>query len=92
MPACMMERLALAEAGSLAAAATRRKQLIVSRTVHPEARQVLATYARGLDLDIVEIGCVDGVIDVKALTSAISDQTAAVLVQSPNFFGAMEKI
>lgn len=83
---------ALAEAGSLSAAATRRKQLIVSRSVHPEARQVLAAYARGLDLDIVEIGCSDGVTDVDALAAAVSEQTAAVLVQSPNFFGAVENL
>lgn len=83
---------ALAEAGSLAASATRRTQLIVSRTVHPEARQVLAAYARGLGLDIVEIGYSDGVTDVQALAAAVSEQTAAILVQSPNFFGAVENV
>lgn len=83
---------ALAEAGSLAAAATKRKQLIVARTVHPEAREVLATYARGLGLDIVEIGWHDGVIDQEALASAISGDTAAVLVQHPNFLGSLEDI
>lgn len=83
---------ALAEAGSLAAAATRRKRLIVSRTVHPEAREVLATYAHGLNLDIAEIGWDNGVTDREALAAAISEDTAAVLIQSPNFFGSIEDI
>ncbi|MGG6311990.1 aminomethyl-transferring glycine dehydrogenase subunit GcvPA [Paenibacillus macerans] len=83
---------ALAEAGSLAAAATRRKQLVVSRAVHPEAREVLATYAHGLNLELVEVGWDSGVTDREALVSAISGDTAAVLIQSPNFFGSIEDI
>ncbi|MEO2211276.1 aminomethyl-transferring glycine dehydrogenase subunit GcvPA [Paenibacillus amylolyticus] len=83
---------AFAEAGNLAAAATRRKQLIVSRTVHPEARQVLQAYAHGLRLEIVEIGYKDGVTDWDALQASISDDTAAVMIQSPNFFGAVENV
>ncbi|RRJ66274.1 aminomethyl-transferring glycine dehydrogenase subunit GcvPA [Paenibacillus oralis] len=83
---------ALAEAGSLAAAATRRKRLVVARTVHPEAREVLATYARGLNLEIAEVGWDAGVTDRGALEAAITEDTAAVLVQNPNFFGSLEDI
>ncbi|MEK5165051.1 aminomethyl-transferring glycine dehydrogenase subunit GcvPA [Paenibacillus sp. FSL R5-0527] len=83
---------ALAEAGSLAAAATRRKRLVVARTVHPDAREVLATYARGLNLEIAEVGWEAGVTDRKALETAITEDTAAVLVQNPNFFGSLEDI
>jgi len=83
---------ALAEAGSLAASATRRKQLIVSRAVHPEARQILQTSARGLNLDIIEIDVQNGVTDLVHLESMISTDTAAVLIQSPNFFGCIEDI
>ncbi|WP_314586312.1 aminomethyl-transferring glycine dehydrogenase subunit GcvPA [Paenibacillus terrigena] len=83
---------ALAEAGSLAASATRRKQLIVSRAVHPEARQILQTSARGLNLDILEIDVQNGVTDLAHLESMISTDTAAVLIQSPNFFGCIEDI
>ncbi|WP_152392651.1 aminomethyl-transferring glycine dehydrogenase subunit GcvPA [Paenibacillus guangzhouensis] len=83
---------ALAEAGSLAAGATRRKQLIVSRTVHPEARQILQTSARGLNLEIVEIDFQNGVTDLEQLKSQMSADTAAVLIQSPNFFGCIEDI
>ncbi|MDO7908148.1 aminomethyl-transferring glycine dehydrogenase subunit GcvPA [Paenibacillus sp. JX-17] len=83
---------ALAEAANLAAAATRRKQILVSRTVHPEARQVLATYAHGLNLEVIEIDYKDGVTDYEALQAAVNDQTAAVLIQNPNFFGAVEDV
>ncbi|AWB44960.1 aminomethyl-transferring glycine dehydrogenase subunit GcvPA [Paenibacillus sp. CAA11] len=83
---------ALAEAGSLAAAATKRKQIIVSQTVHPESRQVLHTYAHGLGLEIVEIEMQDGTTDLSALQQAVNENTAAVLIQSPNFLGSMEDI
>lgn len=83
---------ALAEAGALASGATTRKQLIVSRAVHPEARQILRTAARGLHLEVIEIGYVNGVTDLEQLASKVSDQTAAVIVQSPNFFGCIEDL
>ncbi|MBP1156734.1 MULTISPECIES: aminomethyl-transferring glycine dehydrogenase subunit GcvPA [unclassified Paenibacillus] len=83
---------ALAEAGALASAATKRKQLVVSRAVHPEARQILRTAARGLHLEVVEINYVNGVTDLGQLASTVSDQTAAVIVQSPNFFGCIEDL
>ncbi|SFB14661.1 glycine dehydrogenase subunit 1 [Cohnella sp. OV330] len=83
---------ALSEAGALAAGATKRKQLIVSRAVHPEAREALRTMARGLNLDIAEVGFANGVTDLAALREAVTADTAAVLVQSPNFFGAVEDL
>ena len=83
---------ALAEAANLAASATRRKQIIVSRSVHPEARGVLRTYAHGLNLEVVEIDTVNGITNMEALAGAISSETAAVLVQSPNFFGGIEDV
>lgn len=83
---------ALAEAGALASGATKRKQLVVSRTVHPEARQIVRTVARGLNLEVIEIDDSDGVTDLDKLASAVSNQTAAVIVQSPNFFGCIEDL
>jgi len=81
---------ALAEAGALAAGATKRTKLLISRAVHPEARQIVRTYARGQNLEVAEIGLKDGVTDLEALSAALSGETAAVLVQSPNFFGCLE--
>lgn len=83
---------ALAEAAALAAGATKRKQIIVSRTIHPEAREILITSAHGLNLDVIEVGYKDGVTDLAALEAAITEETAAVLIQTPNFFGCVENI
>ncbi|MBW7459776.1 aminomethyl-transferring glycine dehydrogenase subunit GcvPA, partial [Paenibacillus sepulcri] len=83
---------ALSEAGALAAGATKRKHLVISRTVHPEARQMVQTMAKGLNLEILEIGYANGVTDLDALQAAVSSKTAAVLIQSPNFFGSVEDL
>ncbi|MGG4107253.1 aminomethyl-transferring glycine dehydrogenase subunit GcvPA [Paenibacillus lautus] len=83
---------ALAEAAALASGATKRKKIVISRAVHPEAREIVLTSARGLDLDVVEVGIVNGVTDQDALDAAITDDTAAVLLQSPNFFGCIEDV
>ncbi|MCM3750320.1 aminomethyl-transferring glycine dehydrogenase subunit GcvPA [Paenibacillus pasadenensis] len=83
---------ALAEAAALAAAHTRRKRIIISSAVHPEAREIVRTTARGLGLDMVEVPVRDGLTDAAALAAAIDDQTAAVLLQSPNFLGGIEDI
>ncbi|MDI6740355.1 MAG: aminomethyl-transferring glycine dehydrogenase subunit GcvPA [Candidatus Edwardsbacteria bacterium] len=83
---------ALAEAGLLACNHTRRKQLAVLRSVHPNYRAVLQTYCRGLGIEIVEIGWQDGQADLDALGKAVSDKTAGVLVQHPNFLGCLEPV
>ncbi|MFD0870332.1 aminomethyl-transferring glycine dehydrogenase subunit GcvPA [Paenibacillus residui] len=83
---------ALAEAGALAVGATRRKRIVVSSTVHPEAKQILRTTAKGLNVEVVEAGYRDGITDIEQLASLINEETAAVLVQSPNFFGCVEDI
>jgi glycine dehydrogenase subunit 1 len=83
---------ALAEAGALASGATKRKRLIVSRAVHPEARQILKTSAKGLNLEVIEVGCLSGVTDLTQLTALANEQTAAIIVQSPNFFGNLEDL
>ncbi|WP_019915110.1 aminomethyl-transferring glycine dehydrogenase subunit GcvPA [Paenibacillus sp. HW567] len=83
---------ALSEAAVLAVGATKRKKLVVSRTIHPEARQVLRTTAGAWGLDVVEVDYQDGVTDQAKLAAAIDSDTAAVLVQSPNFFGAIEDL
>jgi glycine dehydrogenase subunit 1 len=84
---------ATTEAVLMAERLTRRRRVLVARSLHPEYRQVLATYARNLDLQIEEIGfTASGQIDKEALSSAMNADTAAVLVQSPNFFGVIEPV
>ena len=83
-----------AEAIRMAMRITGREKSLVAATVHPEYREVMATYARHQELGSTVVGydAETGRIDLAALEAAITDQTAAVLVQSPNFFGVIEDI
>ena len=83
-----------AEAVLMAMRVTGRHKAVVASTVHPEYREVLATYLQHRDLATAQIGYVaeTGRIDLDALNAAVTDETAAVLVQSPNFFGVIEEI
>jgi glycine dehydrogenase subunit 1 len=83
---------ALAEAASMACHATQRSVVLVARSVHPEAREVLRTYASFRGGSIQEIGYQDGRIDLEELKKYLSAETAAVIVQNPNFFGAVEDL
>ncbi len=82
-----------AEAAMMAVRVTGRDQVLVAKTVHPEYREVMATYAQhqGLTKQVVGYG-EDGRIDRAQLEAAITEQTACVLIQSPNFFGAIEDV
>jgi len=83
-----------AEAVMMAVRITGRHKAVVASTVHPEYREVLATYAKhqGLPTDLVGYDRESGRIDLAALEAAVTEETAAVLVQSPNFFGIIEDI
>jgi len=84
---------ATTEAVLMAARLTGRNRVVVARSLHPEYRQVLDTYTRNLDLQIKEVGCTaTGQIDAAQLEAVIDKQTAAVVVQSPNFFGVIENV
>jgi glycine dehydrogenase subunit 1 len=83
---------ALAEAGNLVAGHTRRKKILISETVNPESRDVVASYASGQYIEVVIVPQKDGVTDRSALESLIDEDTAGVLVQYPNFFGQIEDI
>ncbi|WP_028399176.1 aminomethyl-transferring glycine dehydrogenase subunit GcvPA [Ectobacillus panaciterrae] len=83
---------ALAEAAMLAAGHTKQKKILVSKTVHPETREVLKTYAKGQNLEVIEIAYKDGVTDAEALQNEMNEQVACVVVQYPNFFGQVEKL
>jgi len=83
---------ALAEAGMLAAAHTRRKKILVSEAVHPIAKDVVTTYAYGQSIEVIEVPTVNGVTDLAKLEEMIDDQTAAVMVQYPNFYGQVEDV
>ncbi|MFA5180789.1 MAG: aminomethyl-transferring glycine dehydrogenase subunit GcvPA [Syntrophales bacterium] len=84
---------AMAEAAVLAAKTLNRKHLVVANSVHPEYRQVVRTYAWANGYEVVEIPfTVTGQLDMDNLRQAVDKDTAAVLIQSPNFFGVLENI
>jgi glycine dehydrogenase subunit 1 len=83
-----------AEAVLMAMRITGRHKAVVARTVHPEYREVLATYLRYRDMPTVEVGydAKTSRVDLMALEAAVTEETAAVLIQSPNFFGTIEDV
>jgi len=88
---------AVAEAAFMATAAKKRDRIVVSEGVHPEYRQVLRTETAGCGDRacgefVVEVACEDGLTPLEKLRAAVSDKTAAVIVQTPNFFGGLEQM
>jgi len=81
---------ATAEAYLMARRVTRRDKIVVGRSVHPEYREVARTYSKHNDSEIVEIGY-DETGRITGL-EALDDKTAALVVQSPNFFGCIEDL
>ncbi len=90
------------EAAMMAMRVTGRDGVVVARTVHPEYREVMHTYAQHREVatghKAREVGYgpegtnYAGRIDLAALEQAVTEHTACVLVQSPNFFGVIEDI
>lgn len=83
---------AAAEAALISATITGRKKIVISRTVHPEYRQVVATYATGQGLTVAELPFANGVTDLDAARAIIDQDTASVIIQHPNFFGCLEPV
>ncbi len=82
-----------AEAVMMAVRVTGRNGAVIARTVHPEYREVLATYAQHQGIPTTEVGFgQNGRVDLAALDAAITSDTACVLIQSPNFFGTIEDV
>lgn len=82
----------LAEAASLAVASTRRSKVLISKAVHPESRAILNTVAKGQGYGVEEVSLASEVTDLEQLKSQIGKDSAAVIVQYPNFFGSIEDL
>jgi glycine dehydrogenase subunit 1 len=82
----------LAEAALMAHSVTGRDGIVLSAGVNPLHRQVVETYCEGPDLKLRPASLGDGATDVAALRKVVSDSTAAVVLQHPNFFGCLEDI
>ena len=83
---------ALAEAVIMANRINRRNEFLVSSAIHPEYRSVVETYTRGSKFDLKEVPyTAEGGTDLEFILKNLTENTAAVVIQSPNFFGTVEK-
>ena len=83
---------AVPEAAMMAMRLTGRDRIVVARSLHPEYREVLLTYAQHQGMPVAEFGYDrnSGAIDLEDLERTLNSDTAAVVIQSPNFFGVVE--
>ena len=83
---------AIAEAAMMACAASGRQQVVVASTMHPNYRAVLATYAMDKSIQVKTAAYADGALEAGTLSTLLTKETAAILVQYPNFFGCVEDV
>ncbi len=85
---------AVPEAAMMAVRATGKGRVLIAKSVHPEYREVLATYAKHQGMPVVEFGYVaeSGNLDLEDLESKMDGLTGAVIIQTPNFFGIVEQV
>ncbi len=82
-----------AEAVMMAVRVTGRSRAVVAKSVHPEYREVFHTYAQHQGIPAKLVGYTEtGRVDLDALEKSVTDKTACVLIQSPNFFGTIEDV
>jgi glycine dehydrogenase subunit 1 len=85
---------AVPEAAMMAARVKGRPGVAVAKSLHPEYREVLRTFAKNQGMPVAEFGYDEssGQVDLEDLERNAGDQTAAVIVQSPNFFGVVDQV
>jgi glycine dehydrogenase subunit 1 len=81
---------ALYEAAMMAVRLTGRRKILLDSGVNPIYRNMLYSYTRNLAVEFVEIPVVHGQSDRDRIVAALDDQTAAIMLQNPNFFGAVD--
>lgn len=85
---------AVPEAALMAARLNKRSSILVASSVHPEYREVLRTSVRNQNLPVEEVAydSKTGLLDLADLEAKLNDGISSVIVQSPNFFGAIENV
>ncbi len=83
---------ATAEATLMAMRLTHKNKVIISPLLHPHYAETVRTYTAPHQTEIHIAEYKNGLSDLKSIKSAIDENTAAVIVQSPNFFGGIEDI
>jgi glycine dehydrogenase subunit 1 len=68
----------------------KRNEVVISSAIHPLYRQTLATYAEAQEIKLVECPIKNDQTDLESLKNLLNENTSAVIIQSPNFFGAIE--
>ncbi|MEZ6052847.1 MAG: aminomethyl-transferring glycine dehydrogenase subunit GcvPA [Planctomycetaceae bacterium] len=83
---------AVSEAVFMAERVTGRdKRVVVLGSVHPQYREVVETYSRYLNCEVVTVPTPGGVADVNEVKAALNDQTSCLVIQHPNYFGCLEE-
>jgi glycine dehydrogenase subunit 1 len=84
---------AAAEAVLMAARLKGRPKILVAGSLHPQYREVIRTYVKNLAIQVDEVGYNErGQVEIETLERKIDGETSAVVCQSPNFLGVIEKI
>lgn len=83
---------AAAEAALMSISGGQRDRILVSETVHPHTIECIRTYAWASGLEVITVGAPGGITDVQALHRAVTEGTACVVCQYPNFFGIVEPL
>lgn len=81
---------ALYEAMMMALRITRRNKVIIDDSVNPIYRVMIHSYTRNLKIDLIETNNHEGLANRDAILAALDEETAAVMVQNPNFFGCID--
>ena len=80
------------EAVSMSLAITRRNKVLVAGSTHPDIRAVIDTCSAERGIEVEHLGAEEGVLDETALASALDERVASVVIQSPNFYGVLERL
>ncbi len=83
---------AVAEAANLSLGKTRRSKIVVTESLNPLYRDVLATYLSGRDIEIVTVPFKNGLTNIEFVGEVIDNNTACLIMSQPNFFGLLEDI
>ncbi len=83
---------ALAEAALMAINITNGSRVVAFESIHPDYRAVVETYLKAVGAELVVLPTDHGTADPEALKPYLGKDTAAVLIQQPNFFGLLEPV
>jgi len=81
---------ALYEAMMMALRVTGRNKILLDDSVNPIYRVMIHSYTRNLNIDLEQTCCCDGLVDRRQIQKRLDHETAAVIVQNPNFFGCLD--